>query len=49
MEFFRDLWAYMRERKRWWLTPIILALVLLGLLFVASTSSPLTPLIYTVF
>jgi len=49
MEFLRDLWAFMRERKKWWLVPTIVMLVLLGALVLLSTESAMAPLIYTVF
>ncbi len=49
MDFIKDLWGYLRERKKWWLTPLILMLILLGLLIVVGNSSPLAPIVYTVF
>lgn len=49
MDFLKDLWGYMKARKKWWLTPLILMLILLGLLIVVGTSSPLAPVVYTVF
>jgi hypothetical protein len=48
-EFLRDLWQFMRVRKKFWLLPIILVLVLLGGLVVVSQQSALASLIYTVF
>ena len=48
-EFLRDLWQFMRVRKKYWLLPIILVLVLLGGLVVVSQQSALATLIYTVF
>jgi hypothetical protein len=48
-EFLRDLWQFMRVRKKYWLLPIILVLVLLGGLVVVSQQSALASLIYTVF
>jgi Family of unknown function (DUF5989) len=48
-EFLRDLWRFMRIRKKFWLLPIILILVLLGGLVVVSQQSALASLIYTVF
>ena len=44
-----ELWAFMRVRKKWWLGPIILALVLLGLVVVMTEGSALAPFIYTLF
>jgi hypothetical protein len=48
-EFLRDLWRFMKVRKKIWLLPIILVLVLLGGLVVISQQSALAALIYTVF
>ena len=48
-EFLRDLWQFMRVRKKYWLLPIILVLVLLGGLVVVSQQSALASLIYTLF
>ncbi|MBW6459857.1 MAG: hypothetical protein K0B08_04720 [Bacteroidales bacterium] len=49
MEFIRDLWAYMKARKKYWLLPLILILLLLGLLIVFSGGSAVAPFIYTLF
>jgi NAD/NADP transhydrogenase beta subunit len=49
MDFLRDFWNYMKERKKWWLIPIIVIFLLLGLLIVFSTGSALAPFIYTLF
>ena len=46
-EFLRDLWQFMRVRKKYWLLPIILVLLLLGGLVVVSQQSALASLIYT--
>ncbi|HPR32098.1 MAG TPA: DUF5989 family protein [Prolixibacteraceae bacterium] len=49
MDFFRDFWNYMKERKKWWLIPTFIVLFLLGLLIVLSSGSALAPFIYTLF
>jgi len=49
LDFLKDLWAFMRERKKFWLAPIILAMVLLGALIVFAQGSSLAPFIYTLF
>jgi hypothetical protein len=49
MYILKELWAYMRERKKWWLGPFILFLLLLGLFIVFMESSALAPFIYTLF
>ncbi|HTM11236.1 MAG TPA: DUF5989 family protein [Verrucomicrobiae bacterium] len=47
-ELFFELWAFMRERKKFWLLPIVVCLVLLGGLTVLS-STAVAPFIYTLF
>jgi len=47
--FLRELWAFMRERKKFWLLPIILILVLFGALMVLTEGSAVAPFIYTLF
>jgi hypothetical protein len=49
MEFLKDLWLFMKERKIFWLAPIIIVLLLLGILLVFGGSSALAPFIYTLF
>jgi hypothetical protein len=49
IEFFKDLFAFMRERKKFWLAPIILVLLLLGVLIVFAQGSAVAPFIYTLF
>jgi hypothetical protein len=44
-----ELWAYMRVRKKWWLLPIIVSLLLIGALLVWAQGSALAPFIYTIF
>ena len=44
-----ELWAFMRVRKKWWLLPIIIMLLLVGSLLVFAQGSALAPFIYTVF
>lgn len=45
----RELWSFLRVRKKWWLLPIILVLMVVGLLLVIAQGSVLAPFIYTVF
>ena len=45
----RELWSYMKVRKKWWLMPIIVILLLVGMLLVFAQGSVLAPFIYTVF
>lgn len=49
MEFLKDLWLFMKERKKFWLAPIIIILLLLGLLIVFGGGSAVAPFIYTLF
>ena len=49
IELIKDLWGYMRENKKLWLTPILLLLVLLGALVVFAEGSAIAPFIYTLF
>ena len=48
-EFFQDLWGFMKVRKKFWLGPIILVMVLLGFLIVMTEGSVVAPFIYTLF
>jgi len=45
----RELWAYMRVRKKWWLLPLILLMLLIGALVLFAKGSVLAPFIYTIF
>lgn len=49
LDLIKDLWLYMRERKKFWLAPIIIVLVLLGGLIVLGQGSAVAPFIYTLF
>jgi len=49
IDFLQDLWLFMRERKKFWLAPIIVILLLLGLLIVFAQGSAVAPFIYTLF
>jgi len=49
LDFMKDLWGFMRERKKFWMAPIIIVLVLLGALIVLAEGSAIAPFIYTLF
>jgi len=49
IELFRDLWSYMRTRRKFWLAPLIVLLVMFGALLVFGQGSVLAPFIYTLF
>ena len=44
-----EFWAFMRVRKKWWLLPIIVVMLLVGTLLVFAQGSALAPFIYTIF
>ena len=48
-EFLRELWAFMKERKKFWLLPIVVVLLLFGSLVVLTQGSVVAPFIYTLF
>lgn len=48
-EFIAEFWAFLKYRKKLWLTPIIVVMVLLGALLVVAKASILAPFIYTIF
>jgi hypothetical protein len=45
----KELWDFVNARKKWWLLPIIVFLILLGALIILSQSSSMAPFIYTLF
>jgi hypothetical protein len=49
LSLFAEFWAFMRVRKKWWLAPIVVMLVMLGALIFLAQASALSPFIYTVF
>lgn len=49
IEMLRELWEFMRVRKKFWLAPILIILVLFGLLLVFVETSPVAPFVYTLF
>ena len=49
MEFVKDLWGFLRERKKFWLLPLILVLMVFGGLIVLTSGSAIAPFIYTLF
>ena len=48
-EFLYELWAFMKERKKFWLLPIVAVLLLFGTLIVLTQGSAVAPFIYTLF
>ena len=49
LDLLKDLWGFMRERKKLWMAPIIGIMLLLGILVVVTQGSALAPFIYTLF
>ncbi|HNT27459.1 MAG TPA: DUF5989 family protein [bacterium] len=49
MEFLKDIWGFLKERKKWWLLPMIVVLLLIGVLIVLSSGTAVAPFIYTLF
>jgi hypothetical protein len=49
MSFIAELWVYMRVRKKFWLIPVLLVMVILGGLLVLAQGSAVAPFIYTLF
>lgn len=49
MEFLKDLWGFLKTRKKFWLLPLIIILLLFGVLIVLTSGSAIAPFIYTLF
>ena len=49
MDFLAELWRFMRERKKYWLLPILVMMVVFGGLIVLTKGSAIAPFIYTLF
>jgi hypothetical protein len=49
MSFIKELWSFIRFRKKFWLLPVLLTLALFGALIVLSQGSAVAPFIYTLF
>lgn len=45
----KEFWDFLKVRKKWWLTPIVVIMILLGALIVFSQGSAISPFIYTLF
>ena len=48
MEILRDIWLFLKERKKWWLLPMVIVLLGIGILIFTSGSA-IAPFIYTLF
>lgn len=49
MDFLKDLWGFLKERKKFWLLPIIIILLFFGAVIVFTSGSAIAPFIYTIF
>jgi len=49
IEFFKDIWFFLKTRKKWWLAPILVFLLVLSGLIVVTSGSAIAPFIYTLF
>jgi len=49
LSIIREFWDFLKVRKKWWLAPIIIFLILLGALIILAEGSALAPFIYTLF
>lgn len=49
MDFLKDIWGFLKARKKYWLIPLILCLLLLGGIIVLTSGSAIAPFIYTLF
>jgi|TARA_B100001094_G_C17689185_1_gene557209 hypothetical protein len=49
IDFLKEFWDFLRERKKYWLLPILIVLALFGILIVLSQGSAVAPFIYTIF
>lgn len=47
--FLKELWGFLKTRKKWWLLPIIAVLLILGAIIILSEGSAVAPFIYTLF
>jgi hypothetical protein len=49
MDFLKDIWGFLKERKKYWLGPVIIVLLLIGVLVVIGGGSSVAPFIYSLF
>jgi Family of unknown function (DUF5989) len=49
MDFLKDIWGFIKERKKYWLGPVIIVLLLIGVLVVIGGGSSVAPFIYSLF
>ena len=49
LSILKEFWGFLKVRKKWWIAPIVIVLVLLGFLIIVGQGSALAPFIYTLF
>ena len=49
MDFLKDLWGFLNERKKFWLLPLIVIILVFGALMIFASGSAIAPFIYTLF
>lgn len=49
MDFLKDLWGFLKQRKKFWLLPLIMIILIFGALMVFASGSAIAPFIYTLF
>lgn len=49
MDFLKDIWNYLKTRKKYWLLPVVLILLLLGIVLALTAGTAVAPFIYTLF
>jgi competence protein ComGC len=49
MEIIKDMWSFLKERKKFWLIPAIVTLIIVGALIIFSANLAIAPFIYTIF
>lgn len=49
LDTLKDLWAFLKERKKWWLLPVAIVLLLVGALLILSSGTAVAPFVYTLF
>jgi hypothetical protein len=49
LDTIKDLWNFLKERKKWWLVPVVIVLVLVGALLILSSGTAVAPFVYTLF
>ena len=49
IDFIKEFWGFLKERKKWWLAPILILVVLIGIILLLGASSALAPFVYSLF